>query len=49
MLELRKSGLTYREIADRYGLHQSSVYQRLGVKPKRSPYRHPLEPGYRTL
>jgi DNA-directed RNA polymerase specialized sigma24 family protein len=49
MLVLRKSGMTYQQIADRYGLHVSSVKQRLGLKPKCSPYRHPLEPGYRTL
>jgi transposase-like protein len=50
MLALRKSGMTYQQIADRYGLHQSSVYQRLGLKPtRRTPYPHPLETGYRTL
>jgi hypothetical protein len=49
MLALRKSGMTYQQIADKYGLHMSSVYQRLGLKPKHSPYRRPGEPGYRTL
>jgi hypothetical protein len=49
MLALRKSGMTYQQIADRYGLHLSSVHQRLGLKPKHSPYRRPCEPGYRTF
>lgn len=48
MLALRKSGMTYKQIADRYGLHPSSILDRLGLKPtRRTPYRHPLELGYR--
>jgi DNA-directed RNA polymerase specialized sigma24 family protein len=49
MLALRKSGLTYRQIADRYGLHFNTVHRRLGLKPtRRTPYRRPGEPGYCT-
>jgi predicted transcriptional regulator len=33
MLALRKSGMTYQQIADRYGLHFNTVIKRLGLKP----------------
>jgi predicted transcriptional regulator len=52
MLALRKSGMTYRQIADRYGLSDRTVPQRLGLKPTRRAsniYPRPGESGYRTL
>jgi hypothetical protein len=51
MLALRQEGMTYKQIAARYGLqHPSSVRVRLGLKPtRRTPYRRPGEPGYRTF
>ena len=52
MLALREAGLTYKQIADRYGLRLSSVHSRLGLKPTRRAiniYPRPSEPGYRTL
>jgi hypothetical protein len=53
MLALRKSGMSYQQIADRYGLQQpDTVRSRLGLKPTRRArniYPRPGESGYRTL
>jgi transposase len=52
MLELRKSGMTYKQIADRYGVSDKTVAGRLGLKPTRRAsniYPRPREPGYWTL
>jgi hypothetical protein len=50
MLEMRRRGMTYREIGDKFGLTWSTVAHRLGCKPtRRPPYRRPCEPGYQTL
>ena len=50
MLDMRRTGMTYRQIGDRFGLSASTVQMRLGCKPtRRTPYRRPDEPGYRTF
>jgi predicted transcriptional regulator len=52
MLALRKSGMTYKQIAERYGLTDRTVARRLGLKPTRRArniYPRPRESGYRTL
>jgi hypothetical protein len=41
--------MTYREIANRFGLTESPVRSRLGLKPKWSRYRRPGEAGYSTI
>jgi hypothetical protein len=42
--------MTYKQIADRYGLHFNTVIKRLGLKPtRRTPYRRPDAPRYHTL
>jgi transposase len=50
MLEMRKSGMTYRAISSQYGMSEECVRKRLGLKPtRRTPYRRPGEPGYSVL